>query len=190
MKGNLKRNKSNEYDLLIEKDGELVLIATTSDLESSTSKINQLSKKNCDDLFNSYNFALSEFNRSQNNESSDTSVFKAARAGYIEGFMKSIEFNKDKRFTKEDMLDFGLKCINGIDCFNDIDDIFDKIYGNDEMFIEVEIETEGHIIYDIIGNPEVTGSLTDIIGNYTKRINPNPETPRLDEDGFLILKRI
>ena len=95
--------------------------------------------------------------------------------GYLEGFNKAIELNKDKQFTLEDMkkaISFG----QGMDLWKEeeqIDKFIQSLQQPTE--IEVEIETESMNIDEI--REQGKGFL-----------HGNTKKPKLDENGCLILK--
>ena len=97
--------------------------------------------------------------------------------GFKAGFQKALELMGDKKFSAEDMLNFGGFCCNNIDCFNDVDDLFKKYQPQKSTEWNVEIEMRSKNIDELRESNE--GFLN----------NSNLYIPKLDSDGCLILKR-
>ena len=161
--------KTNVNYLL--EDDKGVIIASTSTKEGN----NKLSKQNCDEIFGVVDVEkmAEQFTVDESYGEISGDLFK----GYIYGFNKAMELNKDKVFTLEDMN-------------NAMDWIMTQYFefheqpttGRREQYleslqqsteIEVEIEME-----DVIQLKKRVGGIT------------NMGKPKLDSSGCLVLKRV
>jgi hypothetical protein len=98
--------------------------------------------------------------------------------GFIKGFNKAMELNKDKLFTLEDMI----KARNRGDWYSDEDwDNYIKLL-QQPTEIEVEIEMKR-----VVDETKVIGVVKGIKGSGDK-ITTYKSSPKLDADGCLILK--
>jgi hypothetical protein len=147
------------------------LIATSDNLH-----INCLSMKNCQSIELGYDLDELAKKYSENiyYKLETDQEFSGEPLGVLDGFkagfQKAIELISDKKFSEEDMLNFGGFCCNNIDCFNDVDDLFKKY--------QPQKSTEWYV--DII--MEIVDYGLDEGGN------PFNSQAKLDPDGCLILK--
>jgi hypothetical protein len=121
-----------------------------------------------DELANDWVFEINGHKWSNNDDTAgdNCSSFKA-------GFQKAIELISDKKFSEEDMLNFGGFCCNNIDCFNDVDDLFKKYQPQKQTEWDVKVQME--------------------IIDYGLDESCNPQysrQPKVSKYGFLILKRV
>jgi hypothetical protein len=155
-------------------------IATTQE-----SPHKRLSKKNCDEIFGIIDvgaLALEECNNTDPLRL-DSQKYKQDpyfRIGYLKGFNKAMELNKDKLFTKEQVIEFTMSMISQYNQGNT--NIWNR-YLLDESLqqpteIEVDIKMEP-CYYD--------QSLGAFSTSYTE--DKPVEQPKLDKDGCLILTK-
>lgn len=142
---------------------------------SQNNSIGKLSLQNCKAIERGYDLdkLAEEFAK---NHSIYPTAQDDTEYGFKHGFQKALELMSDKKFSEEDMINFGGFCVNNIDSFNDVDDLFKKYQPlqQSEWYVEVEIDEEKEFILD----PAM--GITQ--GHYLDK-------PKLDADGCLILKR-
>jgi len=155
MKGKLNK-LDNGYVLLVDN----IMYATDND---------KLSKENCDEIFGVVDVEKLFLETPHTVE--DEKDYWKIRAGYIEGFNKAMELNKDKVFTLEDMGKFWDFCINNKSSFWEC---LESLQQPTE--IDVEIVTEPMNIDEI--REQGKGFL-----------NTNTDKPKFDSNGNLILKK-
>ena len=154
MKGKL--NKQGDRWVLYNEDGSKIALSTESPFK-------KLSIKNCESIENGYDLdelakVFYEQHKFASSHIADITSFKL-------GFEKSIELNKNKLFTLEDMMN----CWNKALTFQDHKELFGhhiQSLKQSEWDVEIDVlmtEREGGVVI---------------------------ETPKLDADGCLILKRI
>jgi hypothetical protein len=150
------------------------IIATTSKSNGELEFPQRLSVENCEEIFGILN-AESEFYKVQPNTLSPETEHKV-KGGFIMGFDKALDLNKDKKFTYAQMLYIagyavGLsgrsKTDPSLDIKQEIIDAVDKMQPN-----ELEVE----VVMDRIPADLAPGGWD--------------EFPKLDANGCLILKRI
>jgi len=162
----------------------------TSDLDYQKilfDRCKKLSKKNCDEIFGVVDvekLALDEAKKLAEGKWSPPSEeiyleMMADDAKLIaHGFNKAMELNKDKVFNFEDMI----KARNYGERHGEIlwNEFIQSLQQPTE--IEVEIEREDAFIYE-------PGDV-NVLGSYSKKINPKAGEPRVDSDECLILKKV
>lgn len=137
----------------------------------------QLSKQNCDEIFGIVD--VEKLAKDFSNDSAtcdyEEGINVGKYQGYLEGFNKAMELNKDKKFTLGDMKR-AFNCgrdLESIDRFEDWRTFTHFINSLQPKEIEVEIEME-------------TCSMNPLNLDCDEII----ERPKLDSDGCLILKPI
>jgi hypothetical protein len=133
----------------------------------------KLSEQNCDEIF-----GVVDVDKLANEES-----YKAFRQtvwinGFKEGFIKAMEFNKDKLFTMEQMN----RAIH-LACSEYSGNIIDEVT-QQPTEIEVEIEMK-----KVVDETKVIGAVKGVKGSGDKIITYKT-IPKLDLEGCLILKKI
>ena len=172
MKGKLNKHE-NDYALILKQ--RYVALTNGKDFKSSV-KLGELSLKNCQEIERGY-----DLDRLAEEFAKNHSLYPTAQDdteyGFKHGFQKALELMSDKKFSEEDMINFGGFCVNNIDAFNDVDDLFKKYQPlqQSEWDVEVEIDEEKEFILD----PAM--GITQ--GHYLDK-------PKLDADGCLILKLV
>lgn len=173
MKGKLIKQEEH-YILLIVEQEEFERIFATTSLFLLENK-NKLSVKNCEAIVNGYDLdELAESEHplcrfeNQNGELEDLN--EENRNAFMEGFKQALEILGDKKFSEEDMISFGLFCINNIDAFNDVEDLFKKWKSLQQTEWQVEV------IMDRIPADLAPGGW-DVF-------------PKLDKEGCIVLKRV
>jgi hypothetical protein len=151
MKGKLTKDNDG-YWLDISEDGITKL---------PLSDFGQLSKENCDEIFGIFDVEKLFLETPHTVE--DEKDYWKIRAGYIEGFNKAMELNKDKLFTLDDMKEaYGRGFLQqGIKSFNSL---IQSLQQPTEIEVEIEMDICGDKVYAV------------------------PE-PKLDENGCLILTK-
>jgi hypothetical protein len=176
--------KEDGYNLAIEQPQGRLLEATCSPSEqlrldkSGASTKYKLSKQNCDEIFGVVDVEKNLYYHKQvmNPYTTGEQSYTAYEKGFIEGFNKSMELNKDKVFTIDD-IDKAIEwaTVNGrkgdITHYG-IDNFIQSLQQPTEIEVEIETETK---VWEFISNGEFESF--EII-------------PKLDENGCLILKKI
>jgi hypothetical protein len=109
------------------------------------------------------------------------------KSGFIKGFNKAMELNKDKVFTLEQMqkaFGFG-KQVEREDCNDNFQEYLRSIKQPTEMDVEIEMEclvSGSFQIIDFSTDPPKTSGEVDL--------PCLEERPKLDSQGCLILKRV
>ena len=174
---------------LIKTERQYVLSANDADLNKFESAIDtdsygwviadeyggyilKLSKQNCDEIFGVVDVEklFLEVPHTVRNEEDYWKI----RAGFIEGFNKAMELNKDKVFTLEDMGNLWDFCTYNKGTFAEF---IQSLRESTEIEVEIKMEP---CFYD--------QSLGGFSTSYTE--DKPKEQPKLDEDGCLILKKI
>ena len=173
MKGKLIKDH-DEYVLI--NDERFVIATTDTSMLEVTDKM-KLSKQNCDEIFevvDVQNLVNEEIILLPESTSIMEKLF--TELGFKRGFNKSMELNKDKLFTIND-IDKAIEwaTVNGRKgdiTHYDIDNFIQSIQQPTEIEVEVETETK---VWEFISNGEFESF--EII-------------PKLDSNGCLILKKI
>lgn len=153
MKAKLKKESDGNYTLILNNPKECPY------------SLPLLSKQNCDKMF-----GVTDVEKLA--EEQWGNVHRTGELGYIEGFNKAMELNKDKLFTEDDVnLAFVLGKNKDESRINKL--INSKIQPTE---IEVEIEMECKI------------GCEHIVFNGENSLCCGDKTPKLDSDGCLILK--
>jgi hypothetical protein len=163
-----------------------------------------LSKQNCDKIFGVVDEDkknLYYYKQVMNPYSTGEQSYTAYEKGFIEGFNKAMELNKDKRFTSRDMLSAYIQGTNDGAQFESLLDYDSEDFDEAHEFakeaerefiqslqqpteIEVEVEMERVVI-----ETKVVGAVKGVKGSGHKTTTYK-SVPKLDEDGCLILKSI
>jgi hypothetical protein len=164
------------------KQGETIL-ATSSIPNLSASIRYSLSKQNCEAIANGYDvYELAKENYHKFWPIIDESGLINHTFGYVEGFNKAMELNKDKVFTLEDVkraIRFGFDvgfCSNSDNKLKRLGLSEDEFIQSLKQPTEIDVEIE-----------------MECCGNYSPPCNINCEyggKPKLDSEGQLILKKI
>jgi hypothetical protein len=186
MKAKLIRTRDNGFltYVLKREDGKTIAMErypfpseSTYLAESHGIELQKLSPENCDEIFGVVDVKkLAEKEYPKTSSWKVEEEFDPIRRGFIEGFNKAMQLNKDKVFTLEDMRTM---MVIGAACEREKGDFtFEfKAYTNhlqQPTEIEVEIETETKV-WDFISNGEFESF--EIV-------------PKLDSNNCLILKKI
>jgi hypothetical protein len=169
--------KTGSDYLLRDMSGE-VLAITKGTIEGR-----KLSKQNCDELFGVVDVEklfLEVPHTVQNEED-----YWKIRAGFIEGFNKAMELNKDKLFTLEDLekvwdrsADYRHNPIH--------ENSFGECIKSLQQPTEINVEI---VMKKVIDETKVIGAVKGVKGSGDK-ITTYKSVPKLDPDGCLILKKI
>jgi hypothetical protein len=181
MKGNLIHRGNGDYKLFTEG----VPYATTGG-----SPYKKLSKQNCDEIFGVVDvdkLADERFDKS-------TAELEYRNWAFKVGFNKAMELNKDKLFTRDDVISAIVHHTyllhndgKGYEDGDDNDDRIDYVIAalkQKPTEIEVEIEMK-----KVVDETKVIGAVKGVKGSGDK-ITTYKSVPKLDENGCLILKRI
>ena len=165
-----------KYKLIKEDKGYYILMSNEFIIGTSDNEIAKLlnylplSKQNCDELF-----GIVDVDKLAIENCTTWENFAVAQGGFIKGFNKAMELNKDKLFTVADVrnaIEYGiqsaLQAIPGVRSTQSILNNF--IQQQTEIEVEIEMELE-------IDTSKLIGA---IYGH----------KPKLDLEGCLILKKI
>jgi hypothetical protein len=142
-----------EVNYLLENE-EGIIIASTSTKDGN----NKLSKQNCDEIFRVVDVEKLAKEVLPND---DTTSRLSQQKGFVIGFNKAMELNKDKLFTLEDMMN----CWNKALKFQEHKQTLGEYIQSPQQPTEIEVEID-----------------MDILNEY--------DQPKLDSEGCLILKKI
>jgi len=154
---------------------------------SAPNPMNKLSIKNCQAIENGYD--LDELAvLSTKDETTIVGNQKMAQ-GFIKGFNKAMELNKDKLFTVEDVrkaMSIGLSIGYGrqFEIENksvEIDSYIKSLQQPTEIEVEIEMEK-------VVDETKMIGVVKGVKGSGNK-ITTYKSVPKLDENGCLILKK-
>jgi hypothetical protein len=160
-----------EVNYLLKDDKDVVVIASTSLKKKGLS----LSKENCDEIFGVVDVDRLFLETPHTVE--DEKDYWKIRGGYIEGYNKAMELNKDKLFTEKDI---------------------EKAYGAGMQFIGEDKGSYGEFIQSLQQPTEIEVEIVtyvDLAATPVDSRHPdaylgtNTGIPFLDENGCLILKR-
>ena len=179
-----------EYKLYGEDDS---CIATTQE-----SPYKRLSKQNCDEIFGAIDVEkLSEEEYPKTSSWRVEEEFEPIRRGYLKGFNKAMELNKDKLFTVEDMISAYHQGANDGASYESACGDHDSY----EQMKEAKKESEDDYIYFIESLQQPKEIEVDIkmepcyydqsLGAFsTSYTEDKPkDQPKLDKNGCLILKK-
>jgi hypothetical protein len=153
----------DEYMLI--NDERFVIATTDASMLEVTDKI-KLSKQNCDEIF-----GVVDVEKLGNEYLFTNKHGITLKNGFIDGFNKAMELNKDKVFTLEDMFNLYAHIVkNGIISGEEANEFIQSLQQPTEIEVEIEMELE-------IDTSKLVGA---IYGH----------KPKLDSEGCLILKRI
>ena len=153
-----------------------------------------LSKENCDEIFGVVNLDqikidyINQELKGCDEETREKYYSFAEYDGeiYIRGIEKGMELNKDKVFTLEELR---YAFYTGMKHGSEGGIMFGKALADEYIQslqqptqVEVEFDSEETFIYE--------GGNSEVIGSYTKRINPNSGKPKPDSEGNLILRKL
>jgi hypothetical protein len=184
MKFILKIEKNNQYHLIQENHKlDKICIATTDYKDNMLLNLPyKISVTNADELFGKVNLdSLAQQHYPFSEPSEEGSVIR--KLAFKNGFRQATELNKDKLFTKKDIIDavmFGVAyedCgIKGINSYQELQEFAVK-----RCLEPTEIEVE------IIAEPM---NLDEIREQRKGFLNSNTNKPKLDENGYLILNKL
>jgi hypothetical protein len=164
--------KDDEYRLYVDD----VLPYATSD----NSPYKKLSKQNCDEIFGVVDVQkLAGELYSGHVMAVD---WQLEKSGFIKGFNKAMELNKDKVFTVEDVkkiveMSRDIKYVT----FS-IDELISSLQQPNEIEVEIEMKK-------VVDETKIVGSVKEVKGSGNK-ITTYKSVPKLDVNGCLTLKRI
>jgi hypothetical protein len=177
--------KDDEYRLYVDD----VLPYATSD----NSPYKKLSKQNCDEIFGVVDVQkLAGELYSGHVMAVD---WQLEKSGFIKGFNKAMELNKDKVFTLEEVMlawDAGVMSKSILGMFSG--DLYakhlkehrDSYRQSIQQPTEIEVEIE---MKKVVDETKIVGSVKEVKGSGNK-ITTYKSVPKLDVDGCLTLKRI
>ncbi len=173
MKGKLIKT-GNDY-LLKDTNGEVLAIT------NGATEGKKLSKQNCNEIFGVVDLMKLAEENSHKHYDVKTTDWHCNYNGFFSGFQKAMELNKDKMFTEDDLrkaIRFGFNGAYGYltgekgTIEKQSDNYIQSIQQPTEIEVEIETETK---VWEFISNGEFESF--EII-------------PKLDSNGFLILKKI
>ena len=129
----------------------------------------KLSKQNCDSLFEVVDVEqlTKDFYETRKFESSHI----ADPVSFKIGFNKAMDLNKDKVFTREDMINFAEYCKGDLMKTKDLFNEYQSLQQPTEIDVEIEMETKNK-------------------GFTPSRAVEEIQVPKLDSEGCLILKKL
>jgi hypothetical protein len=154
-------------------------------------ELQKLSPENCDEIFGIVDFEkLAEEYARTAHDIIDEPYQNGLFYGFMTGSKKTMELNKDKMFTLEDIYDavmlgvcFEDSGIEGISTYEELKELAVK-RASKPTEIEVEIEMKR-----IVDKTKVIGVVKGVKGSGDK-IKTYKTVPKLDSNGCLILKKI
>jgi hypothetical protein len=177
-----------DYYLIL--DGK---IYHTNPLTSGLVNGGKLSKQNCDEIFGKLDIYYDAVDYAARQGHPSPEGFSDEQVGllhgYIDGFNKAMELNKDKLYTIEDMeeaIQFGLDGMYGYETGEDgttknqMKRFIQSLQQPTEIDVEIEMESEYIRM----------GGVKGVKGSSTKLSNPAYGCKKTDENGCLILKKI
>ena len=178
------------YDLYrIDEDGKRVTFASTQDYKQ------KLSLKNCQAIEKGYD--LDELLDNITPKDGTTGNI-SQRIGFVKGFQKALEILGDKKFSEEDMKNIFAKTLENAPSTEShtrmISDVqyrhfvMDELYGRITKFLQ---QTEWDVEVEMEFNPINHASGLELTGNVLMDVAIQENyKPKLDADGYLILKRV
>lgn len=188
MKGKL--IKENDYHYYLSIDGKIIADINAHPLSSIN--VSKLSKQNCDEIFGVVDVEKLADDEVKNLPKGDERLQRWY--GFINGFNKRDELNKDKVFTLEDMKRAIDKAKQGSvkETHNGYGRPTEPIFVLDDLSYDEIIQSIQHpteIEVEIIMSPCYYD--TSLGGFSTSYTEGKPiEEPKLDKDGCMILKRV
>jgi hypothetical protein len=176
--------KENDFYYLFN-DKKIIAEIDGHPLKSITGK---LSKQNCDEIFGVID--VDKLAKDFSNDSAtcdyEEGINVGKYQGYLEGFNKAMELNKDKRFTLGDMKRV-FNCgrdLESIDRFEDWRTFTHFINSLEptEIEVEIEMETKKQLVNGYKNQPD---NVIGFVAEYE-----NILVPKLDSEGCLILKSV
>jgi hypothetical protein len=169
-------------------DGDKMIASSDSDFQTDY-EVMKLSKENCDEIFGVVDvgaLALEECNNTDPLRL-DSQKYKQDpyfRIGYLKGFNKAIELNKDKLFTVDDL--YRAFLINSAGNNTTLRNFFEQTVlpmfeQPKEIEVEIEMETKQQLVNGYRNQNE---NVIGFIAEYESVL-----LPKLDENGCLILKK-
>ncbi len=149
----------------------------------------KLSKENCDEIFGVVDvgkLALEECNNTDPLRL-DSQKYKQDpyfRIGYLKGYNKAMELNKDKLFTMEDVdkiFTCGKLYQDSKNKAYSFQNVLNKLRQPTEIEVEIVMETKQQLINGYKNQPD---NVVGFIAEYK-----DVQVPMLDKDGCLILKK-
>ncbi len=167
--------------------GDKMIASSDSDFQIDY-EVMKLSKQNCDEIFGIFDvgaLALEECNNTDQLRL-DSVKYKQDpyfRIGYLKGYNKAMELNKDKLFTVEDMKIAYIQGKHGGKTQSYIE--FDDFIQSLQQPTEIEVEVHASCIWTQI---DVIDPITHTCKSHISK--GDKEEPILDENGCLILRKI
>ena len=183
MKGKL--IKENDYHYYLSIDGKIIADINAHPLSSIN--VSKLSKQNCDEIFGVVDVEkLAEEYARTAHDIMDEPYQNGLFYGFMAGFNKSMELNKDKVFTLEKFIDLYVEETGyGMDMWSEEEN---KVMTTIAKIIQ-SIQKPREIEVEIIMSPCYYD--TSLGGFSTSYTEGKPiEEPKLDKDGCMILKRV
>ena len=184
MKAKLVKKADGWYNLY---DGEIGIGSTHEELQQPY----KLSIANCDEIFGVVDEDkknLYYYKQVMNPYETGGQSYTAYEKGFIEGFNKAMELNKDKSFTLEDLrtaMTYGVvQEGTGFEGIHSVDDLFDLILKKVSQPTEIGVE--------ILMRNSRTGSIVkhDSDLEWDENGLCDRAIPKLDPNGCLILKKM
>jgi hypothetical protein len=155
-------------------------IATTQD-----SPYKKLSKQNCDEIFGAIDVEkLSEEEYPKTSSWRVEEEFEPIRRGYLKGYNKAMELNKDKLFTLEDMKKAYIRGKHGgkTQSYVEFDDFIQSLQQPTEIEVEIEMETKKQLVN---GYKNQADNVIGFIAQYEE-----VQVPKLDMNSCLVLRKL
>lgn len=183
MKATLTRKADSWYNLYQDNVG---IGSTHSELQGY-----KLSKQNCDEIF-----GIVDVEKLFNEVDETIDFHEFCFSSFKLGFNKAMELNKDKQFTSRDVLSAYIQGTNDGTQFESLMDYDSEDFDEAHEFAkeaekefreslqhstEIEVEIEMEVVPDFYPRSDEDGSI------FTSN---KKERPKLDSDGYLILKKI
>jgi hypothetical protein len=162
-----------EVNYLLENE-EGIIIASTSTKDGN----NKLSKQNCDEIFRVVDVEKLAKEVLPND---DTTSRLSQQKGFVIGFNKAMELNKDKLFTLEDMMNCWNKALKFQEHKQTLGEYIQSLQQPTEIEVEIEM---------ICPHPMDTYKCGLHYGCDGDGCNHPNQIPYLDSEGCLILKKI
>jgi hypothetical protein len=153
----------------------------------------KISKENCDEIFGVFDVGALASEECNNTDPLrlDSQKYKQDpyfRIGYLKGYNKAMELNKDKLFGVKEVVELcKILLSNPIEkCGKTYQELTDNYIQSLQQPTEIEVEVE---MEKVVDETKMIGVVKGVKGSGNK-ITTYKSVPKLDSDGCLILKRI
>ncbi len=175
----------NDYYLM---DGNDTVATTDKIMIKVDGSVKKLSRENCDEIFGVID--VDKLAKEYAKKADDISAKYGGKVfgdnnsiPFKDGFNKSMELNKDKLFTVEDMKKAYIQGKHGgkTQSYVEFDDFIQSLQQPTEIEVEIEMEIKQQLVNGYRNQPE---NIIGFIAEYE-----NISVPKLDENGCSILKK-